>query len=1099
MKAGSDAPARKRVLTDLEATLLVEAAAGTGKTSLLAGRVTVLLANGVAPKNIAAITFTDLAAGELRARIIRFVDELLAGAVSRDLSPGFPDGVTPSQKASLEENRSRLDELTCTTIHGFCHSLLRSYALEADIDPGAEVLAQVQADLAFRSVFEKWLNRRLGQSALPDDPVALMAKWDPAEAVYTLSKLGKFRREYRSARPLPSNIDEQADRDFVEAVREFRRWFNRSPAPEKAAIDVLELEELASFYEDAFAPLPSFGRLWELAHPKRITSMRWRSFELRPYQRLGIWKQAVGKENGPRLHAEAEAHYERCGDAFRTLLGRIATSLVADFSSELDDLLAEFKAFKRSAAVMDFEDLLLGARELLRTHDEVRQAAANLYPRILVDEFQDTNPIQAEILFRIASEPGESGSWQELKLIAGRLFLVGDPKQAIYRFRGADVASYMDAREAIERQFPGNVLRVTSNFRSREQILNHVNRCFSERLGRHAPGYVALESTLGEAQHSLPCVAKITVAVNPDSKLDVIREEEAKSVAELCALLIGNIRVRRSDGSVGLLVPGDIALLAPAGTDLWRYEHALEDKQLPFVSQAGRNLFRRQEIQDLIALVRTLADSGDTLALGALLRGPLVGLTEQELLDIVGALSATSPDGEIAPRLSLATDPALVRHPLAREVLTVLGDLRRRVRSTTPFLLLGEALERLRARPTLAARSADQASRALGNLDLLMERARAYSVRGTMEFARDLEADWEVAEPYDEARVDTRGHAIEIITVHSSKGLEWPVVIPTNMASVFRRREPFIYRRRDDTLHWVLGDVVPPALADAIGQDDKEMAEERERLLYVACTRAIDLLILPQLSGTSPNSWAQLLDLRHGDLPELTLGRFSRQPVLRSDEATNYQTSERFQEEQSKVNAASKPIRWLRPSDADADRQPVDEVLSEELEQVDVGISPLAGSTERGLVLHKLMEELLTGEMDEATASVEARAAVLLKGVGKSAASTSLNASEIAATALRTLSLPAIAERRGHLVPEVGVYSSLDDGEILVTGRVDAIAYKTGVPEIVFDWKSDIAPTESDRLAYRTQLLAYARATGAERGAVVYMSLGQVHWIEMRN
>src|SRR5215831_8066040 len=128
--------------------------------------------------------------------------------------------------------------------------------------------------------------------------------------------------------------------------------------------------------------------------------------------------------------------------------------------------------------------------------------------------------------------------------------MVGDPKQAIYRFRGADVASYMDAREAIERQFPGNVLRVTSNFRSRDEILNHVNRCFSERLGKQAAGYIALESTLGEAEHALPCVAKVTITVDADSKVDAIREEEAKSVAELCALLIGNIRVRRSDGSV---------------------------------------------------------------------------------------------------------------------------------------------------------------------------------------------------------------------------------------------------------------------------------------------------------------------------------------------------------------------------------------------------------------------------------------------------------------------------------------------------------------------------------------------------------------------
>ena len=116
--------------------------------------------------------------------------------------------------------------------------------------------------------------------------------------------------------------------------------------------------------------------------------------------------------------------------------------------------------------------------------------------------------------------------------------MVGDPKQAIYRFRGADVASYMDAREAIERQFPGNMLRVTSNFRSREDILNHVNLCFRDRLGKQAPGYVALEFTLGQAEHGLPCVAKVTVQVSPQSKVELIREEEARTVAEICAQLM---------------------------------------------------------------------------------------------------------------------------------------------------------------------------------------------------------------------------------------------------------------------------------------------------------------------------------------------------------------------------------------------------------------------------------------------------------------------------------------------------------------------------------------------------------------------------------
>ena len=239
--------------------------------------------------------------------------------------------------------------------------------------------------------------------------------------------------------------------------------------------------------------------------------------------------------------------------------------------------------------------------------------------------------------------------------------MVGDPKQAIYRFRGADIATYRLARDAVERQFPGNLLRVASNFRSCNGILRHVNRCFETPLQSQETGYVALEATRPDAEHGLPCVAKVRVDVVPDSRVDDIRDVEATVVAETCAHLIGNIRVRRSDRETHLVTAGDIALLAPIGTELWRYERALEEAELPYSSQAGKNFFRRQEVQDLVALVRALADPRDTIALGALLRGPLVGLTEQELLDLAEGVASPSSGAAPPPRLSLRTDPVRLR------------------------------------------------------------------------------------------------------------------------------------------------------------------------------------------------------------------------------------------------------------------------------------------------------------------------------------------------------------------------------------------------------------------------------------------------------
>jgi CRISPR-associated exonuclease Cas4 len=255
--------------------LLVEAAAGTGKTSLLAGRVTMLLANGIATPNIAAITFTELAAGELRVRVERFVNELLNGTVPDDLTLAFGEALTLPQIAALKAGRARLDELTATTIHGFCHKLLRSYAVEASVDPGAEVLDAVQTEFAFTTVFERWLRRRLGENADPTDPVVVMARRDPNEAVETLKKLGKFRRDFRTAKPLSLDLGDSAERDFVESVREFRRWINGTRASDRALDDIADLEELAVFFADAFASRPSFTRLWELGHPPRVNAMAW--------------------------------------------------------------------------------------------------------------------------------------------------------------------------------------------------------------------------------------------------------------------------------------------------------------------------------------------------------------------------------------------------------------------------------------------------------------------------------------------------------------------------------------------------------------------------------------------------------------------------------------------------------------------------------------------------------------------------------------------------------------------------------------------------------------------------------------------------------
>jgi CRISPR-associated exonuclease Cas4 len=1092
----ADETDRLRALTDLDATLLVEAAAGTGKTSLLAGRVVCLLAAGTPPRAIAAITFTEFAAGELRERITRYLDAVAAARVPEELRLAFPGGTTKVQIEAVRAARKRLDELTCTTIHGFCHALLRTYAVEAGIDPGAEIIDRANAELAFATLFERWLRDRLDGSRDRADPIVQTAENNPIRAESLLRKFAEFRRDHRTAKPVPAKIEIDAETAFADAVAGFRRWFNSVGGADGAEQDLADLEELARHFAGRFATRPDFDQMWKLAHPPQVTIMRKSATDLRQYRRMEVWCRAYGDEQGRALAEEAGRHYEACALEFRGLIGRLATAIVSIFSVELDELLERFRRFKRSAAVLDFDDLLYLARDVLRGQEAVRLAAAARFTRILVDEFQDTDPIQAEIIFLLTSAAGSQGRWNERALVPGRLFMVGDPKQAIYRFRGADVATYRLARVAIERQFPGNILRVASNFRSCADVLRHVNLCFRTPLERQESGYVALEATRGSAEHGMAGVAKIKVDVMPQARIEDIRDEEAQVVAETCSRLIGNLKIRRSGGDTRLLAAGDIALLAPTGRELWRYERALEEAGLPFSSQAGKNFYRRQEVQDLVALVRALADPRDTVALGALLRGPLVGLTEEELLDLAEAL-ATRDDNNAQERLTLIGDPSAIPHPLARETVTILRDLRRQLRSAAPALLLAEAIERLKVRAILMTRSADQASRALANVDAFVEKARAYGVRGFRQFANDVNDEWSRHVSHDEGVVDADDHVIKIVTIHSSKGLEWPVVIPINGASNPRPPEQFVHRRSDDTLHWVLGDVVPPELSEAIASTAHEEAEERLRLLYVACTRAMDLLVLPALSWTGNASWARTIDLQLDQIAELDISALAKQPFGRPPEATNAQTLDQFEGEQRNVERAFARVRWIRPSDADPDlvtfERPAASAWDEPIEPVQV-----QGGAARGVILHRMMEELVTGEVAPLAEALRQRATLLVEQLlGGAVTDSGLDVVELAGTVVRTWSLPELAPYRDTLIVEVPVYGRLaGDVERLVAGRADAVHYDASRPKIVFDWKSDVDPNAAARADYASQLGQYLEVLGAERGGVVYMSLGRVEWVD---
>ena len=1108
---------REAALVGINRSFLVEAGAGSGKTSVLAGRIAVLLASGVEPKQIAAITFTEFAASGLTERIRRFVAELAECRVPRDLELAFPAGLSAAQREHLRAAQDKLDQLTCSTIHGFAQSLIKPYPVEASIDPGADIVDPAEAELAFAEQLDLWLRAQLsGESR--DNLITELVLADEAAGLNLVHSVAQFRKSNRDARPPAGEWSTGLFGKFDKLMSHYHRRLKgiefREETTEATLNAFAELEKLLRAL-NAGSANPSNCDLIAILMLPRPEACFTQSGGPRPLRTKGKWEAAAkaaghSKPDGVRAHDSANDTYNACHEAFAVLVSAAAGEVLRRLAASLDGLMSSWRDYKRGAALLDFDDLLYTARDLLAGHEEVRQALAARYRHILVDEFQDTDPLQIEILWQLCGEV-ETGNRKrgknpiDRRLRPGALFLVGDPKQAIYRFRGADVNAYLAARRSIG----ANALReITANFRSVKPILEFVNARFAAPLdgSNGQPGFVALDPIVDPISAGLH-VAALDVRVDDEKPTaEELRDAEAERVADLCSHLIGHWTIRDPEhGKPRPCEAGDIALLAPVGTDLWRFEEALEELGIPVSTQAGKGFFRRQEVQDLIAITRALADARDTLALGAFLRGPLVGLTEKELLDIAEGLSSDANYPEWLPQLGLWTPIEEIRHELAHSILERLQALARRARSTTPYLLLADAVEQFNVRAQLRQRFRASAERALANVDLYLEMARAYDVRGLRGFARDMRGNWEEAARQVEGRPDAERQAVALLTVHAAKGLEWPIVIPVNTSGRTQGGSGIVHDRAAARFSTPVFGIEPAGHADLKSREETEQDRERVRLWYVASTRARDLLVLPRHSAQLPdNSWAKAVNLELEKLPALDPKKLPASSATTQNLAKNPQTREIFAREEERIANATRSVAWLAPSRSEAAaaaaREPPAIATSTSAVEETVTSAPLevAGSATRGTILHKLMEEVLNGEIVDDTASLSARANELMAQLEIAPADdarTGIVPAELAETVARTLSLPEIVALRPRLIPEMTVYGheQSPQGELLVAGVADAVALDAdGKIEIVIDWKSDVAADPARVKAYRTQVEAYRRASGATRGLLVLMSTGTV-------
>ncbi len=838
---------QRHVVTHLDANFCVTSGAGCGKTRVLVERYMHVLEQkpDVPLSALAAITFTEKAAAQMRDRIRAACrDHIAAARLDRDA-------------VRLGRWRQRywdVDIAPINTIHGFCGSLLRQWPIEAGVDPQFTTLDETAATFLRQDVVAATLERLL--EAEDADLLAVLEHLRLAEARSVLDDCLSGRREVlrRVAGPVMAMTDEailaRVQKRVDEIVLARLRGIAESPALREAEA---ALARVAGEEEDKLEAIRrrALDQLNRLRGARTAQIARAAAADL-----VG----AVNLRCGSAKRWPSEETLEAAKDGLKALREPLKAALddlpVFEETREREHLalaralyrtmgrvLESYEAAKRERSALDFEDLQIRARDLLRDHPRVRDACRRRFRAVLVDELQDTNFLQFEIVDLLTTEPGAAGQGGPLR--PGALFAVGDPKQSIYRFRGAEVEVF---ERALGRVPEAGRRGLEQSFRLHPGTAALVNQVFAPLMGE------AYEPVRGAAPQANETVAEVLHVVNPDGETGYRAAEgitaEARTLAARLSRIVSRGEVQVTDGPSGSARPvgwGDIALLLRRTTHLHLYEEALEAEGVPYYVVAGRGFYKQQEVLDVVHLLRVLQDPADDLPLAGVLRSPFFAVSDEGLFRLK----------RLAPTLHEGLErigEAETLDPDDRRGLERAARLLPRWAAMKDRLGLARLVETVAFESGYAAGAVGRfgGARAYANLRQMVDLARQFERGGLwalgdfVEYVTDVMQNEMRAE---QAPVEAPGtDAVRIMTIHKAKGLEFPVVVLPDLAQAAsgRRRAWDIHpasglavRMRDDDSDRPTS----AALALAHQEEADALEAESHRLFYVATTRAKDYLI----------------------------------------------------------------------------------------------------------------------------------------------------------------------------------------------------------------------------------------------------------------
>jgi ATP-dependent helicase/nuclease subunit A len=865
--------------------VLVSAGAGSGKTRVLVERFLKLLEENPdwQVSDIVAVTFTEKAAREMVSRI------------RREIRSRIEQNTDAGERRRWREHRNALDSARIGTIHALCAAILRAHTAEAALDPEFEVLEEIEAAVLVDKAIEETLVEATRAQALELEIFTFLTTHQIRSALRSLLAQGESGRR-ALAKLLAAqahNLDAYADQFALDEDLAQAKENSAGPSTalqnHTATILAYWRETLATYRAEAAEALLERPQ-WQSEVETITTLSAIKSDDKREQCRAQVVEllevaafsdtperlcalleisACINLRGGSKKNWASEEEFEAIKDSLSNLRSMIraekllaldlndADAQAAEVSAYLSRLYqsarARFQQLKTERAALDFNDLEEFTEQMLASHAEVRDwyAEGSGLRALMIDEFQDTSPIQKRILWMLAPQSAE-------------FFIIGDAKQSIYRFRGADVTVFQDARLEVERQ-SGSVVEMDTCFRAHTRLIDFVNHIF--------PGIFTVESRYDTPYERMianrqPAREQASVEIHiiaqpknerADQAAPVLEAKEHFTVMQLrqieAAVMArrineiirqGDLLICNESGEPRRADYGDFALLFQASTNFEIYEQALSDARIPYVTIAGRGFYARQEITDISNLLSFLASPNDNLSLASVLRSPLFALSDETLLRLrlepIPSLWVALCDETIG-----ISKDQMEAVAFARETLK---DLRRLVGRASAAQLLSLAIRETGYLATLMA--LPNGERRVANVGKLLEQTHGLStmtLAEVVERLRDLRFR-EIRE--GEATIEESG-AVRLMTVHKSKGLEFPIVWIVDATYGGNSGKSIIATHPDLGLavdvranEFDARDETPrPASFDLLKVIEAQMDKaEKKRLLYVAATRARDHLII---------------------------------------------------------------------------------------------------------------------------------------------------------------------------------------------------------------------------------------------------------------